>query len=255
MCTASVFRSSNSLLLTANRDELRTRNEAGIKQLNINETHLVYPVDAAANGTWVGGNNHGVAACLLNMYQSNYQGVLSRGLIIPKLLEKENLADVRGWLTSIFRAELYSAFVLLVMDIDELYRYKWDGEELIEEIIEFDQWFLESSSSVSLLPTLEHRQQLFSDWQRENGKANDVMAFHLSRDVNNASQSVCMAREKSHTKSICQVAIDQAGVEFRYLAPEYLESAVNTSNKPAGIQQLSLDPIINTNTLSRACSA
>lgn len=253
MCTATVYRSHSTLLLTANRDESRNRNEAGIKASKVGETHLVYPVDAAANGTWTGVNNHGVAACLLNMYQSDYQGVLSRGLIIPKLLEKESLSEVRTWLNTSFQAELYSAFVLLIMDVNCLYRYKWDGDKLIEEAIDFDHWFMESSSSVELEATLSYRHEKFSRWQKENGKANDVMALHLSRDAN-ASKSICMAREKSHTKSISQIAIAEAGIEFRYLAPEFLESSVNTPGKHADIECVNLNPVDNSE-FPKACSA
>ncbi len=252
MCTATLYRSQGSFLLTASRDESRCRKEAGIKESEFEDSQIVYPVDAAANGTWVGCNSHGLAACLLNLYQSDYQGVLSRGLIIPKLLENTSLKEAHTWLTDHFQTDLYSAFVLLLMDTQHLYRYQWDGEIFVNQRIDFNHWFLESSSSVDLENTLAYRHDKFFHWKEDNGKASDVLSFHLKRDAD-ASKSVCMAREKSHTKSISQVSVTQNDVEFRYLAPEKLESAINTVLKPSALQCFSLNA--ESSGLPKACSA
>lgn len=244
MCTVSVYRDQNLLLVSANRDELRTRREAGLQRRTPAQIEQVYPLDAAANGTWIGANACGVSACLLNMYESDYQGVLSRGLIIPKLLGMQNLSAVRQWLNSAFNPALYSAFVLLVMDKSVLYRYRWDGQTLAEELVEFDRWFLESSSSVDLHPTLRHRRQLFQKWQQQDGDPQNILDFHLLRDEENASQSVCMAREKSHTKSISQVVVTSNRIEFRYLEPAKLESFVNRRIQPKDLQQAHVESVV-----------
>ncbi len=228
MCTISILRDNNGLTVTSNRDEVRTRNEAGMRQELAEATLRIYPLDAQAKGTWVGTNNYGIVASLLNMYEVDYQGSLSRGLIIPRLLEFRCLADVRKWLTQAFEPILYSAFVLLVMNKDELYRYRWDGLNFNEELIEFSRFFLESSSSVDLATTVEYRQRLFKDWQKNGHAEEDILAFHCQRDEANASQAVCMAREHSHTKSVSQIRVGTSHVEFHYLSPERLEPLVNT---------------------------
>jgi len=236
MCTVSILRNGSGFVLTANRDELRVRDECGLKQRADGVTTSIYPVDAQAKGTWVGVNDYGLAASLLNMYEADYQGSLSRGLIIPRLLEFNCLNDIRLWLTQSFEPTLYSAFVLLVMDSDNVYRYRWDGVKLTEELIEFSQCFLESSSSVDLHETLAYRQRLFHDWHQNGGDMKSIFIFHLRCDKNNTSQSVCMARELSHTKSVSQIRVNSNRVEFNYLAPDKTELAINALVEPKNME-------------------
>ena len=238
MCTVSILRDNGGLVVTSNRDELRTRDEAGIRQDLSEMTQRIYPIDAQAKGTWLGVNNYGIVASLLNMYEADYQGSLSRGLIIPRLLEFGCLADVREWLAQSFEPSLHSAFVLLLMNKDELYRYRWDGLSFNAELIEFSHSFLESSSSVDLEATVMYRQRLFANWRTRDGSAEDILAFHCQRDEANASKSVCMAREHSHTKSVSQIKIDASSVEFRYLSPERLGPLVNTDIKPNQLESI-----------------
>jgi len=228
MCTVSILRHKSGMTVTSNRDELRTRNEAGVKQELAGSTQRIYPVDAQAQGTWVGVNDYGIAASLLNMYESEYQGSLSRGLIIPRLLEFQSLDDARDWLTQSLQPYLYSAFVLLVMDRNDLYRYRWDGNSLTEELIEFSHYFLETSSSVDLVETVAHRQRIFKEWHDAEGHCEAVLTFHCKRDETSSTNSICMAREHSHTKSVSQIQIDDNTVYFRYLSPDCLEQFVNT---------------------------
>lgn len=260
MCTISVLRNQEgSILLTANRDELRVRGELGLMQNKQDDVKRIYPVDAQANGTWLGVNNYGVAASILNFYEVKYQGTLSRGLIIPHLLEFKHLADARRWLTQTFEPDLYSSFVLLLMSRENIYRYRWDGKSLQEETLNFTEnyfhkssnsvpskhnfssGFLEVSSSVDLQNTLAHRHQLFQQWQEQGGDEKSILNFHLTRDGNNSSPSVCMAREISHTKSISQIYLGPDGGQFRYLAPEKLVTMINATPEVDAMEIIKFD--------------
>ncbi|MBL1293868.1 MAG: NRDE family protein [Thiotrichales bacterium] len=260
MCTVSILRNKNGLIVTSNRDELRTRDEAGIRQELTGATHRIYPVDAQAKGTWVGVNDFGVVSSLLNMYESDYKGDTSRGLIIPRLLEFQSLVEAREWLTSSFQPRQYSAFVLLLMDKEDLYRYRWDGLSMDEELIEFSNYFLESSSSVNLSDTIAHRQCLFKAWQLKsdiNNSANEMLTFHCARDEGNATKSICMARELSHTKSVSQIQIDDSDVDFRYLSPQKLAEKVNTYVKVEDLENIKSDLLAPSDTdelLAKICA-
>ncbi|MBL4851378.1 MAG: NRDE family protein [Gammaproteobacteria bacterium] len=237
----SILRDNNGLIVTSNRDELRTRNEAGLRQKSTvgraETTQCIYPVDAQAQGTWVGANDYGIVASLLNMYEADYQAdpalTKSRGLIIPRLLEFRRLRDVRKWLTQSLEPRLYNAFVLLVMDKNDLYRYRWDGLSLNEECVQFSHYFLESSSSVDLAATVMYRQNQFKDWQItdncSHNRAQSILRFHCKHDEDNASKSICVAREQSHTKSVSQIQISNSHVDFRYLSPDNLAGLINTN--------------------------
>lgn len=251
MCTVSISRHENRLIVTSNRDERRTRDEAGIRQELVGDTQRIYPVDAQAHGTWVGVNDFGLASSLLNMYESDYKGNISRGLIIPRLLEFQTLTEAREWLNVSFQVAEYSAFVLLLMDRDTLYRYRWDGVSMDEELIEFDHYFLESSSSVDLVNTITHRQNIFKEWQAKPGmdhSANGLLTFHCYREEGNATQSICMARELTHTKSVSQIEIANGIIDFRYLAPQNVAAKVNTDVKVEDLENIQCELLTSPNT-------
>lgn len=229
MCTISVFRGRDKLVVTGNRDELRTRQEAGLQEISHEHGRMAYPLDGQARGTWMAANDDGWVACLLNLYEADYQGRLSRGLIIPRLMQFTAISDARHWLANHFPAEDYSAFILLLIDRREVYRCRWDGCRFEEGAVDFDRWYLESSSSVDATSTRAYRQALFRQWQNTDGDIHNILDFHLQRIAGNASQSVCMAREMSHTKSITQASVsDTEGLIFRYLDADKLEGLVNS---------------------------
>jgi len=236
MCTVSIFLDKGKLLLTASRDESRTRGEDGVKQFHHNGNQCIYPIDTKSKGTWLGVNDCGIVAAILNMYQVvDHQGSHSRGLIIPELLKHKSLSQVDDYLQSL-DAKCYSPFVLLVLNNATVYRYCWNGVSMQKENLsasnEFEHGYLESSSSVDTDLTIAYRQQLFQQWKQdkpENNLAVKILEFHLTRDENEQSASVCMARSRGHTKSISQVMLSEHAAEFHYLAPEKLEAMVNTS--------------------------
>ena len=92
MCTATWIISKNGYELFFNRDELKTRLVAVPPTMAaVNQIRYISPADADAGGTWIAVNEFGFAACLLNHYAKNADGVgpihpLSRGHIIHLVL-------------------------------------------------------------------------------------------------------------------------------------------------------------------------
>ena len=71
MCTLTVYSGKKRCVVTMNRDELRTRKEAGVlHSKSINDIRFFHPVDLVSGGTWFGVNNQGVILALLNRYQA-----------------------------------------------------------------------------------------------------------------------------------------------------------------------------------------
>lgn len=68
MCTVTVHRSANRLLVTMNRDEARDRAPEVPPAIHHNDVNWLAPSDSARGGTWIGVNDRGVVACLLNGY-------------------------------------------------------------------------------------------------------------------------------------------------------------------------------------------
>lgn len=234
MCSVSIFLKAGTLLLTANRDELRSRGESGVKKEHNNDVKYIYPIDAEAKGTWVGANNYGVAAALLNMYEAEHPGARSRGSIIPKLLNYNSFSQAHEYLMRSFNPNQYATFVLLLMNRQNVHRYSWNGITMdMQNLTENpSSWLFETSSSVDTSEIRQHRQELFQNWRENTDSSNidsRILKFHLTQDKNNTSFSVLMAREQTHTKSITQISINANEGELRYLPPDLLESVVNKS--------------------------
>ena len=103
MCTIALLPGSpGHLLLASNRDELRTRARALLPDgpVDLGATRALFPVDADAGGTWVGGNACGVLMTLLNNYQAAAHHApaaapISRGVLVRELLACQTVEAAR----------------------------------------------------------------------------------------------------------------------------------------------------------------
>jgi hypothetical protein len=97
MCTVTIVPLRNGFRLACNRDEQRRRVEAQPpRRHSLQHRMAIFPVDPLGSGTWVGANDAGLAAALLNRTVASTrpagQALRSRGLIIPALLGSASLA-------------------------------------------------------------------------------------------------------------------------------------------------------------------
>lgn len=90
MCTVSIVPTTDGCRVVCNRDERRTRPIARPPRQWPSETSCaIYPEDPASGGTWIGVNDSGMVAALLNRTSTAGAGtrpVHSRGRIVPELL-------------------------------------------------------------------------------------------------------------------------------------------------------------------------
>lgn len=98
MCTVSVVPFGGGFRLVCNRDERYLRPEAlppTTRRLGPSVV-ATFPVDPQSDGTWVGVNDAGLAAALLNRNTDDGAHVparLSRGLVVPSLLRSRTLDE------------------------------------------------------------------------------------------------------------------------------------------------------------------
>ncbi|MFT6925673.1 MAG: hypothetical protein ACJAZP_001262 [Psychromonas sp.] len=218
MCTLSVLRLSNSLVITMNRDESRSRHEAGLKEQQQNGIEQLYPVDGQAGGTWFGVNNHGVVLALLNRYQDPQSVVApTRGNIIPQALACGDFDLVKNHLFE-QNYQYYNPFDLLLACHAESLHLSWNGRHL--SIYDTNQpALLLSSSALNTDAVIAKRQQRFQQWltQPSELSASEVLQqIHLQHDPSSQGDSVLMDRSDAHSKSICQVLLDADCCEFNY---------------------------------------
>ncbi|WP_432455530.1 MULTISPECIES: NRDE family protein [unclassified Agarivorans] len=240
MCTLSLIRLPQQLVITMNRDEARTRHEAGLIQHSICNTQLLYPRDAQAGGSWFGVNNHGVTLALLNRYQDpQHSDAPSRGTIIPQALNVGAAEALEEHLTNQDYRD-YNPFDLLMMSPHLCQHYRWNGQQLSTSPVT-QKALLFSSSALDTKRIIAKRQQYFAQWwqsQEENLKqnaeqlANGVLqAVHLQQGKQ-PNESVLMDRQDAHSKSICQVVLGRKNLNFNYYPENSLAHWRNQAANP-----------------------
>lgn len=218
MCTISLHRNEERLVLLMNRDEQRSRPEGGLGRKNRPHGTDHFPVDIPSGGTWLGLSAGGYVLCLLNRRYfdraATPPGYRSRGLLIPEALEHPEPAGCRHHLDSL-DPRPHAPFEILLASPRQRHLFHWDGTRYRTTDLPFrqaEEWYMISSSSVDEASVLERRRALFDDMVREAGETgrspeDTLLAFHQHRFADDPSASVRMAREHSCTRSLTRVEI------------------------------------------------
>jgi hypothetical protein len=216
MCTVTVLRSPQRLLLTMNRDERRTRGEelAPRQAGGGSSPAWIGPADGAKGGTWFGANDRGIVACLLNAYAAGDLALLgrddlpSRGGIIPRLLE-HGPDRARGWLRDGLDPSPFPSFTLVVVAPAWGVSYSWrlDQGAAMSEIP--DGWSMTTSSLWRSGEVVAWRQARFDEWRRAGAsEIAGVPAFNLLEVPGRREWSPLMTRPISITRSLTQAELD-----------------------------------------------
>jgi uncharacterized protein with NRDE domain len=222
MCSLSILRQHGITLVTMNRDEARDRHEAQYMHQVKNSSAAVYPIDLRSGGTWFGANRFGVGLALLNRYQDVYDAPnpISRGALIPALLEYSSILQMRLALkhTEQFSMQHYQPFDLVIFDNQSTYLCSWNGREASQQP-KAGNFFI-SSSAVRTLEVIQVRQEHYQRWLQERGQTVDLdshvlMELHLAEQADQ-SFAIRMARAHSHTKSVCQLRLDDKHQSLHY---------------------------------------
>jgi hypothetical protein len=220
MCTVTFLPlSSNSFILTSNRDEQRLRETIPPKKYLENNVEMVFPKDKMAGGTWIGTSSKNRLVCVLNggfikhTRKESYKK--SRGVIAKEILKEEN------FLQRIENLDLneIEPFTLIIIDWNKdelsLYELIWD-----EQIKHFSKLKNEpkiwSSSTLYSDDVKEIRKKWFQIWIGENEFTSEkILEFHHS-EIGDKEQSVLMKRSYVETVSVTSIKKDNKTVEMHY---------------------------------------
>ena len=133
MCTVVILRRPGHpwpVLLGANRDEMLDRPSRPPARHWPDRPEVVAGLDELAGGTWLGVNDFGVAAAVMNRVGSlgPAPGARSRGELVLEALEHADARDAAQALRAL-RAPSYRAFNLLIADNRDAYWLKGLGPE------------------------------------------------------------------------------------------------------------------------------
>ena len=235
MCTVTAFYwpkndSAEGLLLTVtmNRDEAVNRPEGVVQHKNSPSGNLLhwYPTDAATGGTWFGVGRAGLVFALLNRYQDSQvlgnTAVVSRGAIIPSLLQCDSIDEVEQHLSPTYCGN-FSPFDLLVFIGGLCHQFSWNGKLLEKQQQAINDGFFYTSSSINMAEVLDVRSEQFrgfvqqyKTYSRHEFSGYVVSALHSLRGDYNPSYSINMVRSNRQTRSICQARVAESKVECDY---------------------------------------
>jgi hypothetical protein len=140
MCSAIILRRPGHdwpLLLAGNRDELRSRPSRPPARHWPDRPEVVAGLDQLADGSWLGVNDHGLVATVLNRTGTlgPAPGRRSRGELVLEALDHAEAKEAAGALADL-RPDAYRPFNLLVGDPKDCYwvRHGGDGEIRIHPI-------------------------------------------------------------------------------------------------------------------------
>ncbi len=210
MCTVTVRLGEGPLLVTMNRDE-RVERAPEIppsrREAERGGPSWIAPTDGQAGGTWIGANDRGVVACLLNAYlpgdpvELPPPGTPSRGQIIPRML-----ADPGAGLDP----EPYPSFLLVVATPARGEILRWTRKSLRREPLARG-WNLITSSGLEPEEVALWRADRFEAWRRDGEPMPEgVPSYHLLDDPAKREWSPWMTRTWSATRSLTQVRCDTA---------------------------------------------
>jgi hypothetical protein len=225
MCTVTVVPiERQGFRLMCNRDERLERPPASSPQVFVTGSRTaIYPIDPAGGGTWVGVNDMGFAAALLNRHRPDGadfrdRAAISRGAVVPMLL-----ADCDG-INAAVRAmrnitlSQFAPFTMIAVSRRQAVVFANNGRELLLESTLVTRPMLLTSSSLGDKYVEAPRRRLFeqllgidpTEWL--DGQAR----FHQHRWPHRADISVWMERSDAATVSCSIVDVSPHGVRFRY---------------------------------------
>lgn len=213
MCTLSVIRRASGVVrLVCNRDEQRTRlRSRGPEVRELGARRAIMPIDANAGGTWIGVNDLGVAACLINASVGRgdiERGAMrSRGEIVPRALMESTL---RGAAASVLETSAgdYPPFRVLVCDVEGAVVLASDGRRVarVEELSHTSAVML-TSSGLGDEVVEGPRRAVFEEMVAAGF---DQDAFHARRCEGAGHLGVAMARADARTVSRTSIELGEA---------------------------------------------
>ena len=223
MCTVTTVPHDDGFRLACNRDERRDRPAATLPAVHrLQHNTAIYPVDPVGGGTWVGVNDAGLAATLLNrtLDSATPPGCApprSRGLIIPHLLGSRSLTDALTLATGLDPAE-FGLFRLVLAQRIVAVVLTSDGRALSVDAMSVSRPTMVTSSSLGDAVVEAPRRRLFERLVLNSHGAclTAQTRFQAHQWRSRAEISVAMERLDARTVSRTFISVTSNRIELRY---------------------------------------
>ena len=239
MCTVTIIPHGNGIRMACNRDESRKRPAAlPPRVVTVGQRQALMPIDPQSGGTWIAVNDAGLILTLLNAYSSPRDPDMptpriSRGTIIPRLLEAETLAEAFDR-TRELHADDYGAFRLVMADKSSFAEIHANAGLLVRTPpSRIDGPLLFTSSGLGDDLVGPPRRALFEeffvagkDWIAQQD------AYHRHSWADRRHLSVCMQRPEARTVSLTIVELDKGDVKMVYYRNDPILSIASPMRPP-----------------------
>lgn len=213
MCTASWLFAGEEFCLLFNRDERRVR-PRGLppRPAETGGVRYLAPVDAAAGGTWIAVNEHGLLFALLNRTEEGVapgSGSTSRGSVIPALVGFSGASRANQGLAALDLRQC-APFRLLVRDprSREMFCSAWNGTILDSVELDTNAGLLCSSSLGDERVTRARTPQWERLFEKDRPpRLEELRHFQRSHEPEPSAESVCMHRDDAETVSHVEIRI------------------------------------------------
>jgi Transport and Golgi organisation 2 len=221
MCTVTFIPVNDRCFITSNRDEKAARLKAIPPAVYADyKATLLYPKDAAANGTWIAMNQLGNAAVLLNgafvKHDPEPPYRKSRGLIFLDIIAGAEPVD---WFAEM---NLYKIepFTVAILQQGKLYECRWDGMRKHYQQLDEKQPHIWSSATLYPDEVISKRKQWFSKWVTDHPQPSqkDIFLFHQFAGDGDSHNDVLMNRDGHMlTVSITGIEVSSEKGAMHYL--------------------------------------
>lgn len=239
MCTLTVIRPREAgvrLRVLFNRDEQRSRPRAlPPKWVELADRRALMPIDPQSGGTWIGVNDAGLIACLLNANlnaQREWGARASRGRIVPTVLHAADLASARERAAAIDPAA-FPPCTLVLIDATGLVRFSSDGDcWTIDESGANHAPFFVTSSGLGDALVEPPRRELFERLLRDESHPLIAQArLHEHQWPDRRHLSVNMSRADART--VCRTRVDVGTApESAFASCVFLHEYLTESGEP-----------------------
>lgn len=221
MCSISFLPQPEGLFLAMNRDEQLSRAAAFPPRTETcGRQRAIFPREPSG-GTWIGVNENGLAAALVNWYARTHgAGRRSRGEIIPLVLGAADLGEADCLMRTI-STSAFNPFRLLLFSAHEKRAAMWNCADGVLERIAVSwtraHWFSSGYDEVSASAVRGHT-ILQAAAEADAGSIDWVRRLHRSHTPDRGPFSLCMHREDACTVSYTEVHAAPGSTGCRYSA-------------------------------------
>ncbi|MBS3912988.1 MAG: NRDE family protein [Bacteroidetes bacterium] len=208
MCTVSYIPLESGFVLTSNRDENPFRDTLEPFEYQLNDKIVTFPKDKIAGGTWIAHDQKGRTACLLNggfiKHKRKTAYKRSRGFVVLDVYNYDtNLEFIMCVNLNGFEP---FTFVLVEPGIRmQLISFVWDGKRKYARLLNSDQPYLWSSSTLYNQDVHDDRVKAFMKWIEVNSQITPHSILDYHKDNYNIKIGELIGNEGVETVSITQI--------------------------------------------------